>query len=137
MPIVSSPIPRAKQPKWHESSPLQSVRENDSTSRQWLRARANGFNLEGVARELGVIKQQLGRVRRRVVGGGASTGTGMIFKGEYNGGSYSTQNVVAYTPTGGSAGMYIALTSVPAGVLPDTGSPYWFAWPNSPPGMFA
>jgi len=70
--VTSSPIPRAKQPKWHESSGLQSIRESDSTPRQWLRARTNGYNTEGLARQVGVLTQQMGKYRRRIVGGGAS-----------------------------------------------------------------
>lgn len=137
--IVSSPIPRAKQPKWHESSPLQTPRESDSTGRQWLRARTSGFNSEGVYRELNTIKQLLGKYRRRVVGGGGSTsGTGMQWKGEYNGGSYSAQNVVTFTPDGApAAGNYVALKNVPVGVSPDTGSPFWQVFSYPAPGQWA
>ncbi len=82
------------------------------------------------------LLQKLGRVRRRVVGGGASSTTGMVFMGEYGGGSYDTQQVVVFTPTGGAAGMYIALQPVPSGQSPDTGAPYWFSFPAPAPGMW-
>ena len=63
---------------------------------------------------------------------------GMFYRKEYDPlATYSEQNVVKFTPDGGSAGMYIALQSVPAGVSPDTGAPYWDAFPNSPPGVWA
>jgi len=136
--IVSSPVPRAKQPKWHESSPLQSFRENDSTSRQWLRASKNGYNTDGIARQVGVLTQQMGRYRRRIVGGGASTSSGgMQWKGEYNGGSYKAQNVVTFTPNGASAGNYVALKDVPSGTAPDTGFPYWQAFSVPSPGVWS
>jgi hypothetical protein len=81
--------------------------------------------------------QKLARNRRRIVGGGGgSSSTGMVFKGEYNGGSYKTQDVVAFTPIGGSAGMFIALKPVPAGQSPDTGAPFWFSFPAPSPGMW-
>lgn len=40
------------------------------------------------------------------------------------------QQAVEYTPAGGQAGIYIALQDVPIGTAPDTGAPYWYAWPN-------
>ncbi len=135
--IIAAPTANTRQPHYFEGSSLRSRRDSDAVTRAWAKTKSTAHRNNAINNQQFFTLQKLGRNRRRVVGGGASTGTGMIFKGEYNGGAYSTQNVVAYTPTGGSAGMYIALTSVPAGVLPDTGSPYWFAWPNSPPGMFA
>lgn len=84
------------------------------------------------------VQIELGKLRRRITGGGSSTSTGMVFKGEYDSTkSYSIQNVVVFTNPGGSAGTYIALQTVSAGVSPDVGSPSWFAFPNSPPSVWA
>ncbi len=136
--IVSSPIPRGKQPKYHESSYLQSFRENDSTPRQWIRAKTSGYNGGGQDRQIAVLTQQMNRMRRRIPGGsGSSSGTGMFFKGEYSGEAYSTQNVVEFVPDGQSAGFYIALKTVPAGQSPDVGFPYWMAFPAPAPGQWA
>ncbi len=124
--------------KRHAGSQMDSARERTATGKQWqISATAEAqLSHHGVA--ITRISHELGKLRRRIVGGSgaAAQSTGMIFKGVYNGGAYKTQDVVAYTAAGSSAGMYIAIKSVPAGVLPDTGSPYWFAWPNSPPSMF-
>lgn len=136
--ITSSPVSRAKQPKWHESSGLQSIRESDATPRQWLRARKNGDNSDAIARQVGVLTQQMGRYRRRIVGGGGSAnGTGLTFRGEYSGTSYPAQSMVIFTSDGGSSGTYVSIKSVPAGIAPDTGYPYWVALPFPPSGIFA
>lgn len=134
--MIYSPLSRARQPIFNESSGLRSTRDGDATSRQWLRMRTIGRVQGGNDHQMFFLRQQLARLRRRIVGGGATASSGMIFKGEWNGGSYSSQNVVAYTPAGKSAGMYVALRNVAAGVPPDTGGDDWFAFPNSPPGMF-
>ncbi len=134
--IVSSPIARAKQPRWHSSSRLQSIRENDSTSRQWLRQGKNGQNSETSNRADFFKNQILNKLRRRIVGGGGAATTGMVFKGEFDpSASYDVQNVVVFTSDGGSAGLYIALQQV-SGISPDIGAPKWLAFPNSPPGVF-
>jgi hypothetical protein len=51
-------------------------------------------------------------------------------------GKYLKQDVVTFTPDGGSAGMYVALQN-PGTFPPDTGAPNWFAFSNSPPGVWA
>ncbi len=114
--IISAPTANTRQPHYFEGSSLRSRRDSDAVTRAWAKTKSTAHRNNAINNQQFFTLQKLGR---------------------NNGGAYSTQNVVAYTPIGGSAGMYIALTSVPAGVLPDTGSPYWFAWPNSPPGMFA
>lgn len=124
--------------KRHAGSQMNSPRERTATGKQWQlsgTAEAQG-GVHGMA--LQRIMHEIGKLRRRIPGGagGQQSQTGMTFKGEYTNKPYKAQNVVAYTPNSGSAGMYIALIAVPAGFPPDTGAPYWFAWPNSPPGMF-
>lgn len=134
--MINSPLPRGRQPRYHEASGLRSSRDSDALARAWIKERTVGHNNGGTDRQMFYMLQKLARQRRRIVGGGGGISSGLTFKGEYNNGPYQAQNLVAYTPAGGSAGMYIALVNVPAGVLPDTGNPYWFAWPNSPAGMW-
>lgn len=133
-----NPVSQRLIAKRHGGSQMNSPRERTATGKQWQlsgTAEAQG-GVHGVAIQR--IMHEIGKLRRRVVGGGGGgvVQIAMTFKGEYNGGSYKTQNVVAYTPNGGSAGMYICTRNAPAGTPPDTGSPYWFAWPNSPPGQW-
>lgn len=87
--------------------------------------------------ELARIKQDLGRLRRRVVGGGGSPGTsGMDFGGQYNPGkAYGAKTLVIFTPDGGAAGSYISNNPV-QGISPDTGMPNWTALPNGSPGTW-
>jgi hypothetical protein len=65
-------------------------------------------------------------------------GSGTLDIGEYNpASSYKAKKaIVFFTPDGLAAGAYYPLQDVPPGVAPDTGAPYWGAWPNSPPGMW-
>lgn len=70
---------------------------------------------------------------------GGKPGTdGMVFRGEWDDatGDYVTQNVVIFTPDGGQAGAYVAVQDVPVNTPPDTGAPYWVAWPYPPPGVW-
>lgn len=136
--LCSSPIPRGRQAGFHESSYLRSIRDTDSTSRQWIKNRTGGINQVGTDNGIRFLSQRINMQRRRILGGGATSSSGMTFKGEWSPSeSYDTQNVVVFTNPGGSAGMYIALQSVSAGTSPDTGAPAWFAFPNSPPSVFA
>lgn len=131
-------MPRANQTRIHEGSSLRSVRDSDRTSNLWKRHNGNQFNLEGVYRSLDKLHQDLGKLRRRIVGGGGTTSTsGMDFKGEYDPTkAYAAKTIVLFTPDGGSAGTYISNQKVVAGVSPDMGLPNWIAFPNSPPGMW-
>ena len=63
---------------------------------------------------------------------------GMVFRGLWhNAVAYQSQNVVFRTASGGSAGVYIALLdNIPTGTAPETGAPYWAAFPYPPPGVW-
>lgn len=136
--IISSPLPRGRQPTFHQGSGLRSPRDADATARQWLRAKTANYNSGGTDRQMFFMLQKLSRQRKRIVGGGGSTtSTGLVYKGEYNGGAYDTQNVVEFTPDGASPGFYLALKPVPAGQSPDVGFPYWKAFPAPAPGQWA
>jgi len=68
-----------------------------------------------------------------------TTVQGVVDRGEYDPSKtdYVAQNLVVFTPDGASAGSYLALQNVPAGITPDTGAPYWRAFPIQIPGMWA
>jgi hypothetical protein len=74
----NSPLPRATQPFHHEGSELRSVRDSDSNSKLWQKAaigqRQNNQYGEAIER----ITRELGRLRRRVVGGGAVSESGSV-----------------------------------------------------------
>lgn len=75
---------------------------------------------------------------RSVKGGGATTPLGDWFKGLYDADTtYNAQQVVAYTPSGGQAGMYVCLMNNTLGITPDTGAPNWFAWLYPAPGVWS
>lgn len=134
----NNPIGRFKLPKRHAGSQQDSPRERTAVGMQWQSNARDGSQLAIVMIALQRIQNELGKLRRRVVGGGGSRGsTGLVFKGEFDPSTaYDASNMVIYTPAGGSAGTYISLQQS-QGVLPDTGSPNWVALPNSPPGVFA
>lgn len=131
------PTPRVRLPSFHEGNRMRSLRDTDATARQWLKSRTTTHNNSGTDRQMFFMLQKLARQRRRVVGGGGSAAGFMRFIGEYGGQAANAQNVFAFTPDGGAAGLYIALGNIPASTPPDTGAPNWFAVPNSPPGVWA
>lgn len=66
--------------------------------------------------------------------GGSSTGSAI--KGEWNPDtSYSTGDIVFFTPDGDFARTFYALQAV-SGISPDTGSPNWASFPSSTPGVW-
>ena len=85
----------------------------------------------------GVIRETVPGTSSRTTAPTASSG--MVFRGLWSNAvsDYVSQNVVFRTPSGGSAGVYIALLdSVPSGTAPETGAPYWAAFPYPPPGVW-
>lgn len=116
---------------------MRSLRDADATARQWARSKRMVHESNASNGQLAFMVQKLNRQRRRVVGGGGSTpSSGMVFKGEYSGAAYDSQNVVSFQPDGQSPGLYLALKAVPAGQSPDIGAPYWMAFPVPSPGMW-
>lgn len=118
---------------------MNSPRERTATGKQWQlsgTAEAQG-GVHGVAIQR--IMREIGKLRRRVVGGGGTQAAqaGLVFKGEWSATqTYKTQSMVIYTPMGGSAGTYISVKSVPTGTPPDAGSPNWVALPSPAPGLW-
>ena len=135
-----NPISRGTQPRFHESSQLRSPRDSDSLHKGWKKNAQSTEQVYRLSQAVEQIQRELNRLRLR--GGGTAgkkgaTATGMVFRGWWsNVATYGEQEVVFRTPSGGSAGTYIALASVPAGTLPETGAPYWAAFPYPPPGVW-
>lgn len=67
-----------------------------------------------------------------------SDGGGAAIDGVYNPLlPYTAKHIVFFTPDGGAAGTYYALQDVPKNIAPDTGYPYWAAFPFPPAGTWA
>lgn len=127
MPLINSPLPRATQPRFYQGSSLRSVRDTERPDRAWIKSKVTSSSVDAVLLELAKIKQDFGRLRRRIVGGGAAPSSGTVdYQGEYDPTkSYNAKVIVRFTPDGGFAGTFISNQAVPAGTSPDTGLPYW------------
>lgn len=134
--LLSSPIPRAAQPRFNEGSSLRSIRDTDATSRQWIKNDDTSFQAWAVLGVVARLSRTVDQLRRRILGGsGRGTSSGFFYAGVWNSGkSYPAQNQVTFTPQGQSAGEYISIIPVPAGISPDTGAPYWHANATPTPG---
>lgn len=97
--------------------------------------------LRAVVKSLLPVASVGARVVRRSVGTSyvakrprpAQSSGGMTFRGEYNGGPYSAQDVVVVRGGGPSAGAYVAARDVPEGnppAYPDIGI-YWVSLKGS------
>lgn len=135
---MNSPIPRAKQPRFGEASPMRSTRDIDRPDRAWKKNQVTGLSLEALQRAIGKLQQDLGRLRRRVVGGGGGAATVAVdYGGQYDiTKDYEAKTIVRFTTAGGAPGMYISILKVPVGIPPDTGDPYWDVFASSPPGVW-
>ncbi len=60
-----------------------------------------------------------------------------FFYGDYDLAAIPAQKMVLYTPSGGAAGTYVSIQAVPAGITPDTLSPYWVKLPYESPGAYS
>ena len=136
-----NPISRGSQPRFHESSQLRSPRDTDSLHKGWKKNAQSTSQVYNLSQAVEQIQRELNRLRMRKGGGVGKRGApvaGMVFKGEWiNTTVYDSQEVVFRTPTGGSRGAYIGLLdNIAAGTPPETGAPWWAAWPYPPSGMW-
>jgi hypothetical protein len=69
MPHFNNPIPRSGLPRFHESSTQRSLRDSDSTGRQWHRNAKTTAQESANTRALRLIQQKIESLRRRIVGG--------------------------------------------------------------------
>lgn len=65
----NSPLPRARQPFFHEGSGLRSVRDSDATARLWTKNNIVKRAESDTQRVLANVQQQLAQLRRRQIGG--------------------------------------------------------------------
>tara|TARA_R110000868_G_scaffold221_2_gene2112 strand:+ start:789 stop:1220 length:432 start_codon:yes stop_codon:yes gene_type:complete len=126
------PIPRAKQPGFHESSSMRSVRDGDANSKQWQKNKTIGKAVNAIAQTTEQNSRQIQKLRRRIVGGGVGSASGMIFRGEYSTDlSYNPQDVVVIR-SGPNAGSYVCIlandsTDPQSPIIPDTNGLYWIS----------
>lgn len=137
----TNPIPRGARSRYHESSRLRSHRDSDVVQRVWQKSATAEQQLFRACQAIEQLQRELNRLRLRVgatEGSSQPTATGMVFRGLWHNAvdDYVSQNVVFRTPSGGSAGVYIALGNVPTGTAPETGAPWWAAFPYPPPGVW-
>lgn len=137
----TNPIARKTMPRHHEASSQRSLRDSDATPRVWQKSLTMAQQMVRLCQEVEQIQRELNRLRLRkgvASGGTAAPRAGMIFRGLWHNAvdNYTAQDVVFRTPSGGSAGVYIALGNVPTGTTPETGAPYWAAFPYPPPGVW-
>jgi hypothetical protein len=138
----TNPIGRGSRTLYHESSRLRSHRDSDVVPKIWQKNLRIEQQLYRACQAVEQMQREINRLRRRI--GSAevsppSQGTGMIFRGIWNSATadYVSQNVVFRTPDGGSAGTYIGLLdNIPTGTAPETGAPWWAAFPYPPPGVW-
>jgi hypothetical protein len=138
----TNPIGRVSRQLYHESSRLRSPRDSDVVQRAWRKNSTLELQVAKACQAIEQIQRELNRLRRRIGAADVSPstpGTGMIFRGIWNIATddYVSQNVVFRTPDGGSAGTYIGLLdNIPTGTAPETGAPWWAAFPYPPPGVW-
>lgn len=137
----TNPLARTAPVKLREGSELRSPRDSDSVPRVWQKGMSIAQQIARVCQEVEQLQRELNRLRMRKGGPGAAAPAaqaGMVFRGLWSATEvYQSQHVVFRTPTGGSAGVYIALlNNIPMGQQPEIGAPYWAAFPYPPPGVW-
>jgi len=78
----NTPIPHANQPKYHEGSPMRSVRDADSNAKMWQRVKTNQGQSNVSISALQQLQRQVAQLRRRIVGGGGGV-TGWHFADKF------------------------------------------------------
>lgn len=131
-------MPRGNRSRFHEASRLRSIRDSDVVPRMWQKSAGLEQNCFRLAQACEQMQRELNRLRRRGGGGGDEvTRTVAWFYGLYDGGVIPAEMEVWHTPAGGVSGTYISLLEVPAGIAPETGSPYWAKRPSPTPGAWS
>ena len=132
----NAPLPRAKQPGFHEGSALRSVRDSDVNAKMWQKNRDIGKCLNSVAQATEQNSKQIAKLLRRVVGGGGGNRISLqvILYGDPTTQGYEegifykildsddivTTGIVcagSATPVKATAGKYLCLKSVPKIIL--------------------
>lgn len=124
----NNPIPRTGLPRFHESSKLRSPRDGDAVQKVWQKAVPLEKNAQRLAGAVELLQRQFDRLRRR---GAVAGTTGMQYLGEW---AVDVQYAPQHLVTRSSLGEFICMTTPPVGTTPETGSPYWHALAQPPPG---
>ena len=64
----NSPIPRAKQPDFHQGSALRSVRDSDNVDKQWLKTKDLAKAINSIAQAAEQTQKQVNKMQRRMLG---------------------------------------------------------------------
>ena len=131
------PIPKTKQPGFHESSSMRSVRDGDANSKQWQKNKTIGKAVNAISQTTEQNSRQIQKLRRRVIGGGGGVSVsgwyweeGSRLYGDPTANSYSKNQVVKVletdaivttgivcvgsgTPVMATAGKWVCLQDVP------------------------
>ena len=134
----NSPIPRAVQPRFHESTSMRSVRDSDANAKQWRKSKVISRSFNGINQATEQNTRQIQKLKRRIVGGAAAASiTGWYWEegsrlyGDPTANSYSENQVVKVLETNttvttgivcagsatavmATAGKWVCLQDVPA-----------------------
>lgn len=126
MPNFNAPIPRAKQPTYHEGSALRSVRDSDANAKQWQKNKQVVKSLNGAIQAIEQTQKQVNALKRRIIGSANTADIEGHLRGEwYEGANEDTSTDDIWVVTGGaSAGAYGALIDSPT-VEPWIGGGEW------------
>ena len=129
------PIPRSGLPVQNESSGLRSARDGDSLGGQWKKNKPVTGQTNANTRAISNLQTQVNKLRRRIVGGGATPSSGMNFRGEFDPtASYVVQDV-AIVSSGSNSGTYICILAS-TGNNPWAGGGYWVQLPQGQLGLW-
>jgi len=70
----NSPIPRAVQPRFHESTSMRSVRDSDANAKQWQKSKIISRSFNSINQATEQNTRQIQKLKRRIVGGSDNTG---------------------------------------------------------------
>lgn len=102
----NSPIPRAVQPRFHESTSMRSVRDSDANAKQWQKSKIISRSFNGINQATEQNTRQIQKLKRRIVGGAAAASIsgwyweeGSRLYGNPTANSYSENQVVKILET--------------------------------------
>ena len=126
--IYGSAIPLHLRPKFSEGSKLASPRDDRSNSQLWKKQRTDSNQTFAATNQLQKLSREVGKMRRRIVGGGSQTATTQDFQLVSDGGDYYN----CYTWDGVNVGsdiVRVAKNQDLRCILP-TATPAGGAWPQ-------
>ena len=116
---------------------MRSVRDSDNNPRIWNRTKSNTEQDVRNGAVIHQIQRQLAGLKRRIVGGAASTpSAGMNFTGEYDPSATYNLNDVAVISLGINQGTFIVIVPTVTGIPPYNGAPNWAQLPGGVLGVW-